>query len=193
MRRALPLIATAAVLAVVVIGLLQAGSDGGTQAGPRFDLETALAGLEGAPAPLAAVHAQANELLGGEAKAFRARLEDLRGYPVVINKWGSWCGPCRAEFPVFQRVGAKRGAEIAFLGIDGRDNRGEAKAFLADFPVTYPSYIDYDEKVAREVGAPNNYPITVFVDERGKTAYVHQGPYRRDADLEADIRRYLGA
>lgn len=191
MRRAAPLLLVLALVAIVVVGLSQAGGKASTQRGPRFDVSSALASLKGAPAPLAALHAQANRLLGGEVPAFRARLKALRGYPVVINKWGSWCGPCRAEFPIFQRASVRHGREVAFVGIDGRDNRGEAIAFLGDFPLTYPSYVDYDEKVARDIGAPNNYPITVYLDARGRTAYIHQGPYRTDAEIDRDIERYL--
>jgi hypothetical protein len=88
-------------------------------------------------------------------------------------------------------VGAARGKTVAFLGIDGHDNRGDAADFLREFPTTYPSYVDPDEKISNAVGAPANYPITVFIDERGKTAFIHQGQYRRDAELEADIDRYL--
>lgn len=191
MRRAAPLLLALAVAALVAVGLSQAGGKARTQTGPRFELEPALRSLRGAPAPLAALHDQANELLGGEVPAFRARLKALRGHPVVINKWGSWCGPCRQEFPIFQRASARHGREVAFLGLDGRDNRGEAMRFLADFPLTYPSYVDYDEKIARDIGAPNNYPITIYLDERGRTAYIHQGPYRADADIDRDIERYL--
>lgn len=193
MRRAIPFLLALAVAVVVVVGLTQAGGKAKTEKGPRFDARAALASLEGAPAPLAALHDQANRLLGGELPAFRARLRALRGHPIVINKWGSWCGPCRAEFPIFQRAGVKYGRTVAFVGLDGRDNRGEARAFLAGFPLTYPSYVDYDEKIARDIGAPNNYPVTVFVDERGRPAYIHQGPYSTDADIDRDIKRYLRA
>ena len=193
MRRALPIALALCLVAVVVIGLQQAGSGSTDDGGPRFDLDAALADLEGAPAPLAALHRQPSALLDGGVPAFRARLRALRGSPVVVNKWASWCGPCRAEFPVFQRVAAKRGREIAFLGVDAFDARDDARKFLDEYPLPYPSYLDPKEQIVRDIGAPGNYPITVFLDERGKTAFIHQGPYRTDADLEADIDRYLGA
>ena len=52
----------------------------------------------------------------GGTDAFRRQLAALRGYPVVVNKWASWCGPCRFEFPFFQRLVTKRGKQVAFLG-----------------------------------------------------------------------------
>jgi cytochrome c biogenesis protein CcmG, thiol:disulfide interchange protein DsbE len=194
-RRALVIVVIVGVVVALVIGLVQASDKAGpaSTAGPPFDLHAALASLDGSPAPLAALHRQAGKLLDGGAPAFKARLKQLRGHPVVINKWGSWCGPCRSEFPIFQQAGAQHGREVAFLGIDGADNRQEAADFLERFPVTYPSYVDPSEHIALAVGAPANYPITVFIDRRGRRAFIHQGQYRTDAELSRDIRRYLGA
>jgi thiol-disulfide isomerase/thioredoxin len=188
MRRSLPFALGAAVVALLVVGLLQAGGGGGTEKGPKFDLDAALAQLEGAPAPLAALHEQPSALLP-EAE-FEDRLKELKGHPVVINKWASWCGPCRAEFPVFQRVSTRLGKEVAFLGLNSFNNRDEAQEFIGRFPVPFPSYVDPDEKLARSIGAPANFPITVFYRADGKREYVHQGPYETDADLIADIDRY---
>jgi cytochrome c biogenesis protein CcmG/thiol:disulfide interchange protein DsbE len=193
MNRALMLLAAVAVVAVVVIGLTQAGGkDTAGTAGGDFDLATAKQDLRGAPPPLAALHDQANELLEGGTDAFDARLRELRGHPVVINKWASWCGPCRAEFPVFQQVATTRGKEIAFMGVDARDKRPAAERFAASFPVPYPSYEDPGEHIARELKAPSNFPVTLFVDARGRTVFTHQGGYRSAADLSADIDEHLG-
>jgi len=193
MRRALSLLLAAGVVAVVVLGLSQASEDKPERPPAGFDVDAALRALKGAPAPLAALHRQPSALLGGGLPAFRARLKTLRGYPVVINKWGSWCAPCRAEFPIFQRVAARKGKTVAFLGIDGGDNPQEAREFLDDFPVPYPSYVDPREQIARAVDAPAAYPITIFVDRRGKVVIPLAKPYATVAELEADIRRYLRA
>ena len=104
--------------------------------------------LQGSPAPLAALHGQAGRLLSGGAPALRARLRGLRGHPVVINKWASWCEPCQSEFPVFQRVAVTYGRRVAFIGMDSKDHDGAARAFLRRFPVTYPSYVDPSQTVA---------------------------------------------
>ena len=64
------------------------------------------------------------ELLQGRARdAFEARIQKQRGTPVVVNKWASWCGPCRLEFPFFRDQATKRKGEIAFIGVNSNDNR----------------------------------------------------------------------
>jgi cytochrome c biogenesis protein CcmG/thiol:disulfide interchange protein DsbE len=140
---------------------------------------------------LAELHAQADRLLGGGPRAFAARLRSLRGYPVVVNKWASWCEPCQTEFPAFQRAAVKYGRQVAFVGIDGKDGDGSAAAFLRQFPVSYPSYVDPNEDIARTIQAAIYYPQTVYFDRQGKTVYDHAGPYETAAALEQDIRRYV--
>jgi len=193
MRKLLPFLAAAALVVVLVIGLTQAGGDEKTpsETGNGFDLDAARQRLEGAPQPLADLHEQSSELLTGGKGAFEARLRSLRGHPVVVNKWASWCGPCRAEFPIFQEVATARGREIAFVGVDGKDKRPAATSFLERFPIPFPSYEDPDEDIARSLDVPANYPATVFVDADGKRVFTHQGGYRSEADLTADIERHL--
>jgi thiol-disulfide isomerase/thioredoxin len=187
------LLAAVALVAVLVIGLTQAGGSKEPAGKPeRFDLAAAKRQLAGSPAPLAALHEQSNELLEGGPAAFDARLKALRGHPVVVNKWASWCGPCRAEFPILQELSTARGKEVAFLGVNARDKRPAAEGFAARYPVPYPSYEDPGERIARALKAPSNFPVTLFVDEQGKTVFTHQGGYRSAADLAADIDRYLG-
>jgi thiol-disulfide isomerase/thioredoxin len=193
MRRVLLVLGGVALAVVLVIGLTQAGGQedgGGAQNG--FDLAKAKQRLAGAPAPLAALHDQADELLEGGTKAFSERMKQLEGHPVVINKWASWCGPCRAELPVLQQVATERGKEIAFVGVNARDKRPAAERFIARYPAPYPSYEDPDEAIARALKAPSNFPVTLFVDAEGKTVFTHQGGYRTAADLNADIDKYLG-
>ncbi len=193
MKRLLPWILGVVILTVVVaVGLTQAGGDSPQPAAP-FDLRDARRQLDGAPAPLAALHEQSARLLNGGVPAFERRLAALKGTPVVINKWASWCSPCRAEFPVFQQLATARGREIAFLGVNSGDSTQPARDFLAEYPVPFPSYLDPGEKIAREIRAPANYPVTVFLDARGETAFIHQGGYSSVDQLEADVDRYLGA
>jgi cytochrome c biogenesis protein CcmG/thiol:disulfide interchange protein DsbE len=192
MRRLLLVLGTVALVAVVVIGLAQAGGLRDEEQPTTFDLERAKRQLHGAPAPLAALHEQANALLEGGAKAFDRRLAQLEGHPAVINKWASWCRPCRAEFPIFQQVATARGRVVAFLGLNAGDKRLAADDLLAERPLPYPSYEDPDETIARQLEAPKFFPMTLFVDATGKTAFIKAGEYTSRAELEADIDRYLG-
>src|SRR5436190_9085243 len=193
MRRALFLLAAAALAVVVVIGLTQAGGSSDTGASGHFDLAKAKRQLQGAPGPLAALHDQSNEILEGGTSAFDGRLAALKGHPVVINKWASWCGPCRSEFPILQQVSTEHGKQIAFLGVNANDRRPAAEGFAAQYPVPYPSYDDPGESIARSLKAPANFPVTLFVDANGKTVFIHQGAYRSVADLNADIEKYLSS
>src|SRR3954470_4348318 len=132
-------------------------------------------------------------LLGGGPAAFKARLASLRGHPVVVNQWASWCGPCRAEFPHFQRLSLSLGKRVAFLGVDAMDNDGDAAAFLKRSPIAYPSYKDGDGKVAQVFNGVGPLPKTIFYSRSGKLQYVHVGQYRDEAALRRDISRYAGA
>ena len=81
----------------------------------------------------------------------------------MVNKWASWCGPCRAEFGVFQRVSVTQGRGVAFLGIDSGDaSRADAIAFLRAFPVSYPSYYDQSGQAGLAVTDSSFTPVTVF-------------------------------
>jgi len=192
MRRFAAILAGLALVAALIVGLTQAGGDDGADASKeRFDLGKAQRELAGAPAPLASLHEQSSELLPGGPKAFRKRLAELEGHPVVVNKWASWCGPCRTEFPYFQRQATIQGKEVAFLGLNSGDSTDPARRFLRATPLPFPSYLDPDEDIAKTIKAPANYPITIFFDRRGKLTYVHQGGYRRESDLVDDMTRYL--
>jgi cytochrome c biogenesis protein CcmG/thiol:disulfide interchange protein DsbE len=191
-RRALLSLAAALVVAaLVVVGLSQAPKTDTSPEPTAFTLAQAKQDLAGAPAPLAALHAESNRLLGGGKSAVMDRLAALKGTPVVVNKWASWCGPCRAEFPFFQQASVKYGKQIAFLGLNSGDNEGDAGAFLKRFPVPYPSYQDPRERVASALGANTAYPITIFFDASGKQVYLHQGGYPTQAKLDEDVQRYL--
>jgi len=181
-----------ALIAALVIGLTQRSSSTSDVGVPEFSLsKTQVAkALSGAPAPLARVHADAGKLLGGGRAAFAARLADLAGYPVVVNKWASWCGPCRLEFPLFQQASVDLGKRVAFLGLNSGDNRGNAAEFLSEYPVSFPSYVDPNEKIALKLGVSAAYPSTIFFNARGEKVFAHQGQYRNAADLMDDIERY---
>jgi cytochrome c biogenesis protein CcmG/thiol:disulfide interchange protein DsbE len=181
-----------ALVAVLAVGVIQlsSSSKAPATAPSKLTLAEMRARLAGSPAPLAALHAQANEILPGGLSALRARLAELRGHPVVVNKWASWCQPCRAEFGAFQRASVAQGREVAFIGVDSGDSsRTDALAFLRSFPVSYPSYYDESGQAGAAVTDSTFTPVTVFYDRNGRQ-YIHQGPYPSTAKLERDVRRY---
>jgi cytochrome c biogenesis protein CcmG/thiol:disulfide interchange protein DsbE len=106
--------------------------------------------------------ASASFLPGGR-DAFEARIEKERGKPIVVNKWASWCGPCRLEFPFFRSQAEKRKGEVVFLGVNSNDNRRDAE---------------------------EAFPSTAYYDSKGELAFVHQGPYTTEEQLAEAIDRY---
>jgi cytochrome c biogenesis protein CcmG, thiol:disulfide interchange protein DsbE len=151
---------------------------------------SAAAPLRSSGDPLADLKVRANQLLDGGPAAFRAHLTELRGHPVVVNQWASWCGPCRLEFPFFRDQARKLERKVAFLGVNSRDSRDEAAAFLEEMPVPFPHYFDPDASIARVFRGGRSWPTTAFYDASGELAFTYQGQYASAADLEADIRRY---
>jgi cytochrome c biogenesis protein CcmG/thiol:disulfide interchange protein DsbE len=190
MRKPVLIVLALAVVAAVVVGFLQARSgENATGAAPtpltRAQVSRPLAG---APAKLAALHGRVNELRPGGAKALDAELRELRGTPVVVNLWASWCDPCRFELPYLQRQALARGARVAFLGVNTNDNRDDARKLAARFPMPYPSFEDPRLAVAGRYGA-RGLPATAFYDARGKLT-VHQGVFSSEAKLRDAIDRY---
>jgi cytochrome c biogenesis protein CcmG/thiol:disulfide interchange protein DsbE len=186
-RRALAAGLTVAALAGAVGACGDENGSGNPES--RLSVAEATAPLEGAPAPLAAVRSDANQLLDGGQDAFEERIDQLSGFPVVVNDWASWCGPCRFEFPFFQSQAAKHAREVAFLGVDSEDSDAAAEQFLSELPLPYPSYSDGDAAIRHEINAIG-YPATAFYDRAGELVYTHQGQYRTEADLAADVNRY---
>lgn len=178
-------------VALVVVAVVVARPKSSTPRSANLSTSAVSAALAGSPPALASLHAQGNALLQGGPTAFNARLKTLRGHPVVINEWASWCGPCQSEFPVFQRVSVSLGRRVAFIGVDSRDKDAAAGAFLRRFPVSYPSYVDPSQRIGAVLQAVEVIPQTVYIDATGKQVFDHAGPYESDRALEADIRRYV--
>jgi len=179
----LAILALTALLAFLAAGC---GKDEtGGEGSPPPDYEKALAG---APPKLAALYDQADELLPGGQEAFDARIEDLKGHPVVVNIWGSWCGPCILEFPHFQEASAKLGKKVAFLGVNSQDNQDAAETLLRDYPVPYPSYEDPDRDITFDLDATHGLPATAFFDAEGNLAFTKSGAYSSTEEIEEDVK-----
>lgn len=117
-------------------------------------------------------------------------LAALRGRPVVVNFFASWCVPCRKEMPAFQAVSDRLGDRVAFLGVDHQDDRKGGLALLDDTGVRYPAGYDPDGKVAQAYGL-FGMPTTLFVAADGTLLETHTGELTEEQLVKA-IERHFG-
>ena len=177
-----------ALLALLVVGAVSLGACGSEP--PQPEVSQAPAAQGKAVPELKALRAKANRLLDGGPEVFKRRLRALRGYPVVVNQWASWCGPCRFEFPFVQRLAHKYEGRVVFLGVNSQDAREDAEEFLRELPLPFPSYYDQDASIARLFGGGRAWPTTGFYDAEGKLTKTHLGAYASEAKLDEDLTRY---
>ncbi|MEJ3742199.1 TlpA disulfide reductase family protein [Actinomycetes bacterium KLBMP 9797] len=115
---------------------------------------------------------------------------DIRG-PAVINLWGSWCPPCRAELPAFQRFAARAAGKVHVIGVDTHDTREAGASLAADLGVTYPNLYDRSERFRIKLGG-RPLPVTLFVDQQGLVRHVYNAAALDDAELATLAARHLG-
>ncbi|MCX6409295.1 MAG: TlpA disulfide reductase family protein [Actinobacteria bacterium] len=164
-RRLIGLIA-GGVAAVLIIALLIVGlaASGGSTA-----IDDALVSGQRPPAPDITLPV----LVSGPGlppAGQRVSLSSLKGTPVVLNLWASWCGPCRDEAPIFETAWERyrtKGALV--LGLDLQDLSGNALEFLREYGITYPSLRDGSDASKRDLEA-TGVPETYIIDKRGRIA-----------------------
>lgn len=181
-RQTLSIALLLGLLAAAVLG--GCGSSSGEVGSTHPDYAKALAG---SPAALAALHKQANQLLPGEKSAYEKRIAALKGYPVVVNVWASWCGPCIEEMPELQRFAASQGRDgVQVLGI-ALDDAENVREFLRKIPVSYPIALDTPGPADAGVwlGNPKGVlPYSVLLSADGTVLKQRIGPF---ADGEIDV------
>lgn len=116
----------------------------------------------------------------------RVRLADLRGRPVLVNFWASWCPPCRTEAPLLARLEREyRAKGVVFVGVNVWDGEPDARKFLREFDIAYPNGPDERGEIAIDYGLAG-IPETFFIDRRGQIARKWIGPF-----TEAALRAFL--
>jgi thiol-disulfide isomerase/thioredoxin len=122
---------------------------------------------------------------------FEQLMYQLRGTPVVVNLWASWCGPCRKETPSLVNAANRYGDRVQFLGVDYKDGRGAASTFAKDLDVPYPSVFDPSGDIHDRLGFVG-LPDTVFYDASGEIVATWPGPLTADA-LTSHIQQLLAS
>jgi thiol-disulfide isomerase/thioredoxin len=117
------------------------------------------------------------------------RLTDVRG-PAVLNLWGTWCEPCRAELPAVQRLADRTAGRLRVVGVNTWDDRPAATSFAVDKGVRMPTLYDRDKRLMAALGKVN-LPVTLFVDAAGKR-FVYNGAGLDDATLAELVGRHTG-
>ena len=117
----------------------------------------------------------------------RLALRELRGHPVVINFWASWCSPCKDEAPRLAASARAHAGKVAFVGIDVQDFSGDARRFLKRFDTPYVSVHAGGSGVYEDYGL-TGLPETYWLDSRGRIVAHYPGEVSRDR-LEGGIRQ----
>ncbi|MFF9136729.1 TlpA family protein disulfide reductase [Streptomyces albogriseolus] len=180
-------------VAVAVALLLAACGTSTTSGSPDTEKAAASSTQEGLTQYPAGKRSAAPMLSGETITGDRLNLADLRGRVIVLNVWGSWCAPCRAEAPDLKKVSEEtRDLGVRFVGIDTRDNDAAAKAFERNYGITYPSFRDPDGKLL--LGFNGRIPLsavpsTVIIDRDGRIAARIIGPttYTTLSELLKDL------
>jgi peroxiredoxin len=123
-------------------------------------------------------------------------LADTRGRVVLLNVWATWCHPCREEIPILQTLHeryAARGLELVGVSVDARGEEDTIREFANDFDMTYPLWLDPDERVQSTFLAIG-VPATFLIDRTGVLRWRHVGPVRADdSTLVRELEHALGS
>ncbi len=123
-------------------------------------------------------------------KGTRISMEDLRGKPVVINFWASWCPPCRIEAPLIEKTWrAYKNRGLIFLGVNIQDRKEDALNYIREFHITYPNGPDPTGEISIDYGV-SGLPVTFFVSRKGEVVRRWVGAIEKRA-LSSSIEEIM--
>jgi cytochrome c biogenesis protein CcmG/thiol:disulfide interchange protein DsbE len=131
-------------------------------------------GTEATPTPVPTLPGSPTELPDADPGTFRQLLSTLRGTPVLVNVWASWCGPCFQEAPALADMAREFTGKVQFLGLDILDRRAPARQFISQFGWTYPSLFDPPGAIRDDLGLIGQ-PHTIIYDATGRQVFVWSG------------------
>lgn len=142
----------------------------------------------------------ASEKISGKAPNFtlksrsgkNIKLSELRGEVVMLNFWASWCGPCRQEMPLLEKIHKKyKRLGFTLLGVNVEENSNDAKNYLKDVKVTFPILFDRTQKTS-ELYNVSAMPTTILIDRNGNKRFLHRG-YKPgyENDYKREIKKLL--
>ena len=131
-------------------------------------------GLAGANRQPPAVGLRAPDFSLSMVSGEKLRLSALKGRPVVINFWATWCGPCKEEMPLFEAYAKKTGDQVVWLGVNELESAETVNAFIQELNITFPILLDLEGQVAQDYYV-RGYPATYFVDADGIIRAQHLG------------------
>ena len=188
-RRKTRNVALAGIATFVLVGGIAAAvaTSGGDNGAGSSNVVAAKVDTAGLPAKFVANAKQANRVVDGQ---IFEKLQQLKGVPVVVNQWASWCPACKAEFGYFAELAKRYRGRVAFVGLDSQDKRGKAEDFLKGHPVPYPSIFDESASQAASIGGGQGWPTTMFYNADGQRTFVRPGGYTTIESLDDDIQQY---
>ncbi|MGH2692548.1 MAG: TlpA family protein disulfide reductase [Actinomycetota bacterium] len=124
-----------------------------------------------------------------DVATFRALLSELRGTPVVVNVWATWCPPCVEEAPHLAEVSEEFEGRVQFIGLDILDDRPAARDFIREYGWQYPSVFDPGGQIRDALGYVGQ-PVTVIYDREGNLSFEHVGAVNGEM-LRREIREVL--
>jgi thiol-disulfide isomerase/thioredoxin len=144
-----------------------------------------------APNPDAAIPGLPDQVFDCLGDTSTVSLAQIRGTPMVVNVWASWCPPCIEELPLLEKVSRELEGKVDFIGINIEDDTTKALQLMQDFSVTYPSVIDRSGDTRAPLTIPGP-PVTYFVNAKGVITGRWDGAIPNEEIFDVLLQQYLG-